>query len=241
MPARLASTLAIVWLFFLPAATAAAPRPPRLIAVGDIASCASDGDEQTAALVSKLEGTIAVLGDIAYESGSAADFANCFLPSWRRLVPRIRAALGNHEYSTGTAAAAIDLFRLPKQGWYSYRLGSLARDRSELELRRDRRLRTAVAGVALAPGRPSNPRKPLHARVLAPPPLQFGRARLGCRLRGLLGSACSREGRRGPGGPRPRLRALRAAEGDSLVRRRHRRQEPLSGRAAPTRQPGAQR
>jgi hypothetical protein len=124
MRARLASTLAIVWLFFLPAATAAAPRPPRLIAVGDIASCASDGDEQTAALVSKLEGTIAVLGDIAYESGSAADFANCFLPSWRRLVPRIRAALGNHEYSTGTAAAAIDLFRLPKQGWYSYRLGT---------------------------------------------------------------------------------------------------------------------
>jgi acid phosphatase type 7 len=99
-----------------------ATTPPTLIAVGDIASCSSRGDEQTAALVSTLPGPIAVLGDIAYDSGSAADFANCFMPSWGRLVPRIRAALGNHEYGTGTAAVAIRLFRLPANGWYSYDL-----------------------------------------------------------------------------------------------------------------------
>ena len=58
-----------------------ATRPTTSIAVGDIASCASDGDEQTAALVSRLPGPIAVLGDIAYENGSAGDFANCFDPS----------------------------------------------------------------------------------------------------------------------------------------------------------------
>ncbi len=101
-----------------------ATRPPTLIAVGDIASCSSNGDERTAALVSTLPGTIAVLGDIAYENGTARDFADCFNPSWGRFVPRIRAALGNHEYNTGTAAVAIDLFGLPSQGWYSYPLGA---------------------------------------------------------------------------------------------------------------------
>ena len=117
-------TLAIASVVVFSAGATAAPRPPTLIAVGDIASCTSEGDEQTAALVSRLRGTIAVLGDIAYDTGSAADFANCFMPSWGRLVPRIRAALGNHEYNTGTAAVAIDRFRLPERGWYSYALGT---------------------------------------------------------------------------------------------------------------------
>jgi hypothetical protein len=101
-----------------------ATRSPTLIAVGDIASCSSDGDEQTAALVSGLAGTVAVLGDIAYDNGTAEDFANCFDPSWGPLVPRIRAALGNHEYNSGTAAVAISRFRLPRNGWYSYTLGA---------------------------------------------------------------------------------------------------------------------
>jgi hypothetical protein len=39
-------------------------------------------------------------------------------------VPRIHAALGNHEYNTGKADAAIELFRLPRQGWYSYAVGA---------------------------------------------------------------------------------------------------------------------
>jgi len=102
----------------------APPRTATLIAVGDIASCSSDGDEQTAALVSGLPGPIAVLGDIAYDNGTAADFADCFDPSWGPLVPRIRAALGNHEYDSGTAAVAIGRFRLPQSGWYSYALGA---------------------------------------------------------------------------------------------------------------------
>jgi hypothetical protein len=102
----------------------AATRPPTLIALGDIASCSAGGDEQTAALVSTLSGTIAVLGDIAYENGTAEDFAGCFDPSWGRFVPRIRAALGNHEYNSGTAAVAIRRFRLPENGWYSYSLGT---------------------------------------------------------------------------------------------------------------------
>jgi len=102
----------------------AAPAARTLIAVGDIASCNSNGDEQTAALVSRIPGTIAVLGDIAYESGSESDFANCFGPSWGKLVPRIKPALGNHEYNTSGATPAIRLFALPPNVWYSYALGA---------------------------------------------------------------------------------------------------------------------
>ena len=117
------AAVAFVCVFALAGGAAAAPRPATLIAVGDIASCSSNGDEQTAALVSTLRGPIAVLGDIAYDNGTADDFATCFTPNWGQFVPRIRAALGNHEYSSGTAATAIGIFHLPRTGWYSYSLG----------------------------------------------------------------------------------------------------------------------
>ena len=123
-PQRRAGAVAVACAFVLAGSANTAIRPATLIAVGDIASCSSDGDEQTAALVSTLRGPIAVLGDIAYDNGTAAEFANCFDPNWGPLVPRIRAALGNHEYNSGTAAVAIDRFRLPQNGWYSYTLGA---------------------------------------------------------------------------------------------------------------------
>lgn len=65
-----------------------------------------------------------MLGDIAYESGTANDFDSCFKPAWGRYVPRIRPALGNHEYGSGSAAVAISLFRIPPRGWYSYSIGT---------------------------------------------------------------------------------------------------------------------
>ncbi|MSO95577.1 MAG: alkaline phosphatase [Thermoleophilia bacterium] len=108
----------------LAGAVGTATRPPTLTAVGDIASCSSDGDEQTAALVNTLPGPIAVLGDIAYESGTREELSRCFLPPWGRFLPRIRAALGNREYVADGAAAAIDLFKLPANGWYSYSIGA---------------------------------------------------------------------------------------------------------------------
>jgi acid phosphatase type 7 len=116
--------LALALVAFAGAATGAPQPPPTLIAVGDVASCTSDGDERTAALVSRLPGTIAVLGDIVYPVGSENDYVRCFGPSWGPLAPRIRAALGNHEYGTGTAAATIRRFGLPQRGWYSYSLGT---------------------------------------------------------------------------------------------------------------------
>ena len=93
-----------------------------IVAAGDIASCRSSGDEATAALVARIPGTVAVLGDAVYERGTAAEFAECY--SWRRFRARTRAALGNHEYGTGRADGAIAYFRLPRRGYYSYDLGS---------------------------------------------------------------------------------------------------------------------
>jgi acid phosphatase type 7 len=98
------------------------PAPTTLVAAGDIASCGSSGDEATARLVARIPGTVAVLGDAVYERGSAAEFRSCY--SWRAFRARTRAALGNHEYGTGSASAAIAYFRLPKRGYYSYELGS---------------------------------------------------------------------------------------------------------------------
>jgi acid phosphatase type 7 len=94
---------------------------PTLIAAGDIASCRSSGDERTAALVARIPGTVAVLGDAVYESGTAQEFRDCY--SWGRFRGRTRAALGNHEYGSRNAAAAIAYFRLPRSGYYSYDLG----------------------------------------------------------------------------------------------------------------------
>ena len=110
------ATLATALSLLVPAPAAT------LVAAGDVASCRSSGDEATARLVAATPGTVAVLGDAVYERGTAAEFRDCY--SWRAFRGRTRAALGNHEYGTGAAAAAIAYFRLPPRGYYSYELGS---------------------------------------------------------------------------------------------------------------------
>jgi acid phosphatase type 7 len=102
-------------------APAPAPAPATLVAAGDIASCDSRHDEETAALVARIPGTVAILGDAVYEEGTAEQFAECY--SWRRFRARTRAALGNHEYNTPGAAPARAYFGLPPRGYYSYDLG----------------------------------------------------------------------------------------------------------------------
>jgi len=124
-----ALTGALLALVLVAAATASSAGPAAapaatLYAVGDIASCNSAGDEKTARLLQGTRGPIAALGDLVYPNGTEKDFRRCFDPSWGRLAPRMRAALGNHEYNSGTAEAAIARFHLPANGWYSYRLGA---------------------------------------------------------------------------------------------------------------------
>jgi hypothetical protein len=73
-------------------------------------------------------GTIAVLGDIAYPNGTAANFTNCFDPPWGRHKPRMKPVPGNHEYITTNAAPYYAYFGAlagdPAKGYYSYDLGT---------------------------------------------------------------------------------------------------------------------
>jgi hypothetical protein len=99
-----------------------------LLAVGDIASCDVSADEQVGKLAARLEGTVALLGDIAYPRGSAVDFASCFDPTWGPMRPRLRPAPGNHEYETKGASGYFAYFGAGAgrigEGWYSYDLGA---------------------------------------------------------------------------------------------------------------------
>jgi Concanavalin A-like lectin/glucanases superfamily/Bacterial Ig domain/Calcineurin-like phosphoesterase len=99
-----------------------------LYAAGDIAACDSTGDETTAALLdARPTGTVLTLGDNVYEAGTAAEFADCYEPSWGRHKSRTRPTIGNHEYGTAGAGPYFDYFGAAAgergKGWYSFDLG----------------------------------------------------------------------------------------------------------------------
>jgi PKD repeat protein len=109
------------------------PPPPGggelLIGAGDIARCADSGDEDTAALIDQYPAaTVFTAGDNAYESGTTAEYANCYDPSWGRHKARTRPTPGNHEYVSSGAQPYFDYFGAAAgeagKGYYSYDLGS---------------------------------------------------------------------------------------------------------------------
>ncbi len=110
------------------AAAVATSRTVFLVGAGDIASCASSGDEQTAALLDRLEGTVFTTGDNAYGRGTKWQFNNCYGPSWGRHKGRTRPTPGNHEYQTADAAGYFGYFGsaagTPGRGWYAYNRGA---------------------------------------------------------------------------------------------------------------------
>jgi len=101
---------------------------PVFVGAGDIASCLSSGDEATANLLDGIPGTVYNLGDNAYEDGTAAEFANCYNPSWGRHKARTKPTPGNHEYHTAGASGYFGYFGAaagdPQEGYYSYNLGA---------------------------------------------------------------------------------------------------------------------
>ena len=83
---------------------------PVLVGAGDIAACDSDGDEKTAALLDRIDGTVFTLGDNVYPSGTPKEFARCYEPTWGRHRRRTRPAPGNHDYRTAGAAGYFAYF-----------------------------------------------------------------------------------------------------------------------------------
>jgi hypothetical protein len=101
---------------------------PVMVGAGDIAACDSRGDEITAALLDRIEGTVFTTGDNAYERGTDQEFRECYDPSWGRHRTRTRPSVGNHEYGTPGAAGYFRYFGAaagePGRGYYSYSLGA---------------------------------------------------------------------------------------------------------------------
>ncbi|HEX7779362.1 MAG TPA: metallophosphoesterase, partial [Vicinamibacterales bacterium] len=111
------------------------PTPPApagvtvLAGAGDIGECGSAGPEATARLLDGIDGTVFTAGDNAYPRGSAAEFANCYDPTWGRHKHRTRPTPGNHDYEGDpNALAYYDYFGEnagPRGlGYYSYPVGS---------------------------------------------------------------------------------------------------------------------
>lgn len=100
---------------------------PVLLAAGDIGNCNTTQDTATGNLLDGLPGTIALLGDIAYQSGTTTEFNNCFAPAWGRHKARMKPSPGNHEYNTSGATGYYGYFGAqagdPTKGYYSYDLG----------------------------------------------------------------------------------------------------------------------
>ena len=108
------------------------PMTAFLAGAGDIADCNNNGGrpaEETARLLDQApQATIFAAGELAYFSGTAAEFANCYGPRWGRHKSRTRPAVGNHEYESPGAGPYYNYFGAAAGpsglGYYSYELGN---------------------------------------------------------------------------------------------------------------------
>jgi hypothetical protein len=82
--------------------------------------------------IAKVADAVFTLGDNAYTSGTEAQFANCFTPTWgdpnKRIITRLRPTPGNHEYYTAAADPYYAYFGSAAgtvgKGYYSYDIGA---------------------------------------------------------------------------------------------------------------------
>ena len=105
---------------------------PTLLAVGDIATCGNLGAFITAEIIQKElgknpNGKLAILGDIAYERGTDAEF-KCYDAAYGQFKDISYPSPGNHEYYTPNASGYYKYFGTragnPKLGYYTYKLGN---------------------------------------------------------------------------------------------------------------------
>ena len=101
---------------------------PVVVGAGDIADCDTRADSATATLLDGIAGTVVTLGDNVYDSGTSAEFRDCYGPTWGRHRTRTRPAAGNHDYRTPGAAGYFRYFGAsagaPAKGYYAYDLGT---------------------------------------------------------------------------------------------------------------------
>ena len=108
-----------------PAKTPALTAAPAftILAAGDIAKCATgpSGARSTANLIKAMPNAqVLALGDLAYNSGTYAEFQKCYNPTWGAFKNRTRPAPGNHEYQTAGAAGYFRYFGVPEYYAWDY-------------------------------------------------------------------------------------------------------------------------
>ncbi|HET9709840.1 MAG TPA: metallophosphoesterase, partial [Gemmatimonadales bacterium] len=97
------------------------------VGAGDISDCGNDNDEATAKLLDVIPGTVFTLGDNVYSSGTDAQYAQCFDPTWGRHKARTKPSPGNHDYNTSGATGYYNYWGAlagpAGRGYYSVDLG----------------------------------------------------------------------------------------------------------------------
>jgi Calcineurin-like phosphoesterase len=100
--------------------------PAVLVGAGDIANCGGM-EAATATLLDGIAGTVFTTGDNVYPNGAAAEYTNCYEPTWGRHKARTRPSPGNHDYGTAGAVHYYNYFGASAGpaglGYYSYDLG----------------------------------------------------------------------------------------------------------------------
>jgi acid phosphatase type 7 len=94
--------------------------------LGDTGWCGSPALGPLSRLFEKLDGDILLAGDLAYPSGTMAEFRNCFEPSFGKFKSRMRASPGNHDYVSSVSASSYfeyfgDRSGPNRLGYYSFR------------------------------------------------------------------------------------------------------------------------
>lgn len=100
-----------------------------IAAAGDIAKCTHDNDEATAQLLDSIAPErVLALGDNAYPSGTDAEFAGCYDPTWGRHKAKTHPVPGNHDYQTAGASGYFNYFGAaagdPTKGYYAFDVGT---------------------------------------------------------------------------------------------------------------------
>lgn len=123
----------------LPTMLFCAPAHAALVyAAGDIADCRVTPAADSAALATAgviaaqlkqhPEAKVLTLGDNTYPVGSAAEFKNCYAPTWGQFLAATHPAPGNHDYLTPGAAGYYQYFGERagpgQRGYYRVQLGA---------------------------------------------------------------------------------------------------------------------
>jgi calcineurin-like phosphoesterase family protein len=104
-----------------------------IYAVGDIARCLGkppadhSGAMITSDMLLEKSAPIFTLGDNSNDKGTRADYANCYSPTWGRLLDRTHPVMGNHDRGLDNKGADYFAYFAGKTGeWghYSLDLGS---------------------------------------------------------------------------------------------------------------------